>query len=137
MENKSVSNRDNSVNNPWCIEAYKDTAREIFFSLHILLRLIMVYFLYHYLVTFLSSNPVRLQGMCVDHVLPDLQSDKWACKKPADYLDESAHFQDLREDENSASEVTYGEVEQRLGQLQEHLNRYSFLESSMLRLLCI
>lgn len=53
----------------------------------------------------------------------DLRCDKWACKKHTDYLDESAHFQDLREDDNSASEVTYGEVEQRLSQLQEHLNR--------------
>lgn len=61
---------------------------------------------------------------------PDLRCDKWACKKPADYLDESAHFQDLREDDNSASEITYGEVEQRLGQLQEHLNRYTFVESA-------
>ncbi|XP_061579565.1 potassium voltage-gated channel subfamily H member 7-like [Cololabis saira] len=59
----------------------------------------------------------------------DLRCDKWACKKPADYMDESAQFQDLREDENSASEMTYGEVEQRLGQLQEHLNR---LESQLI-----
>ncbi|KAI4806011.1 hypothetical protein KUCAC02_010603, partial [Chaenocephalus aceratus] len=58
----------------------------------------------------------------------DLCCDKWACKKPAEYLDESAQFQDLREDDNSASEITYGEVEQRLGQLQEHLNR---LENQM------
>ncbi|KAK7938503.1 hypothetical protein WMY93_001829 [Mugilogobius chulae] len=50
--------------------------------------------------------------------------DKWSCNKPTDYLDESAQFPDLRgEDESSASEITYGEVEQRLGQLQEHLNR--------------
>uniref|UniRef100_A0A3B4F442 Potassium voltage-gated channel subfamily H member 7 n=1 Tax=Pundamilia nyererei TaxID=303518 RepID=A0A3B4F442_9CICH len=60
---------------------------------------------------------------------PDLCCDKWACKKPTDYLDESAQFQDLREDDNSASEITYGEVEQRLGQLQDHLNR---LESQLL-----
>lgn len=53
----------------------------------------------------------------------DLCCDKWACKKPADFMDESAQFQELREDDNSASEITYGEVEQRLGQLQEHLNR--------------
>ncbi|XP_019945352.2 voltage-gated inwardly rectifying potassium channel KCNH7 [Paralichthys olivaceus] len=59
----------------------------------------------------------------------DLCCDKWACKKPADYLDESAQFQDLREDDNSASEITYGEVEQRLGQLQEHLTR---LESQLM-----
>uniref|UniRef100_A0A3Q2Y5U0 Potassium voltage-gated channel subfamily H member 7 n=1 Tax=Hippocampus comes TaxID=109280 RepID=A0A3Q2Y5U0_HIPCM len=54
--------------------------------------------------------------------------DKWVCKKPTDYLDESAHFQELRGDDNSASELTYGEVEQRLNQLQEHLNR---LESQL------
>ncbi|KAF0026472.1 hypothetical protein F2P81_021209 [Scophthalmus maximus] len=59
----------------------------------------------------------------------DLRCDKWACKKPTEYLDESAQFQDLREDDNSASEITYGEVEQRLGQLQEHLNR---LESHLM-----
>lgn len=55
----------------------------------------------------------------------DLCCDKWACKKPADFMDESAQFQELREDDNSASEITYGEVEQRLGQLQEHLNRFA------------
>uniref|UniRef100_UPI003AAF5DB7 voltage-gated inwardly rectifying potassium channel KCNH7-like n=1 Tax=Centroberyx gerrardi TaxID=166262 RepID=UPI003AAF5DB7 len=59
----------------------------------------------------------------------DLCCDKWACKKPTDYLDESAQLQDLRGEDNSASEITYGEVEQRLGQLQEHLNR---LESQMM-----
>nr|XP_040056597.1 potassium voltage-gated channel subfamily H member 7-like isoform X2 [Gasterosteus aculeatus aculeatus] len=59
----------------------------------------------------------------------DLCCDKWASKKPKDYLDESAHLQDLRGDDNSASEITYGEVEQRLGQLQDHLNR---LESHLM-----
>lgn len=59
---------------------------------------------------------------------PDMRCDKWACKKPTDYLDESAQFQDLREDDNSASEITYGELEQRLGQLQDHLSRYVFFE---------
>ncbi|XP_038568508.1 potassium voltage-gated channel subfamily H member 7-like [Micropterus salmoides] len=49
--------------------------------------------------------------------------------KPTDFLDESAQFQDLREEDNSASEITYGEVEQRLGQLQQHLNR---LESQLM-----
>ncbi|XP_039674401.1 potassium voltage-gated channel subfamily H member 7-like [Perca fluviatilis] len=58
----------------------------------------------------------------------DLCCDKWACKKPTDYLDESAQLQYLRDD-NSASEITYGEVEHRLGQLQEHLNR---LESQLM-----
>ncbi|XP_026232075.1 potassium voltage-gated channel subfamily H member 7 isoform X2 [Anabas testudineus] len=59
----------------------------------------------------------------------DMCCDKWACKKPTDYLDESAQFHDLREDDNSASEITYGELEQRLGQLQDHLSR---LESQLL-----
>ena len=62
----------------------------------------------------------------------DVCGDKWSCKKPTDYLDESAaQFGELRcdggggggDDESSASEITYGEVEQRLGQLQDHLNR--------------
>ncbi|XP_034042410.1 potassium voltage-gated channel subfamily H member 7-like [Thalassophryne amazonica] len=59
----------------------------------------------------------------------DLCGDKWSCKKPSEYLDESAQFQELREEENSASDMTYGEVEQRLGQLQRHLNR---LESQLM-----
>eukprot|EP00066_Takifugu_rubripes_P001071 XP_003962008.1 PREDICTED: potassium voltage-gated channel subfamily H member 7 [Takifugu rubripes] len=58
----------------------------------------------------------------------DLCCDKWACKKPTDFTDESAQFQQLKEDDNSASEITYGELEQRLGQLQDHLNR---LESQL------
>lgn len=63
-------------------------------------------------------------------VFPDLCCDKWARKKTTDYLNESAQFQDLREDVHSASEITYGEVEQRLGQLQDHLNRYTFSKSA-------
>ncbi|XP_076026063.1 voltage-gated inwardly rectifying potassium channel KCNH7 [Genypterus blacodes] len=59
----------------------------------------------------------------------DLCCDKWACKRPTDYLDESAQLRDLREEDTSASELIYGEVEQRLSQLQEHLNR---LESQLL-----
>ncbi|XP_045560587.1 potassium voltage-gated channel subfamily H member 7 isoform X2 [Salmo salar] len=58
----------------------------------------------------------------------DLCNDKWVCKKPRDYLDESAQLQDLRGEDGDASEITYGEVEQRLDQLEEHLNR---LESQM------
>ncbi|CAG09340.1 unnamed protein product [Tetraodon nigroviridis] len=58
----------------------------------------------------------------------DLCCDKWASEKPTDFTDESAQFQQLKEDDNSASEMTYGELEQRLGQLQDHLNR---LESQL------
>uniref|UniRef100_A0A3P8TU21 Potassium voltage-gated channel subfamily H member 7 n=1 Tax=Amphiprion percula TaxID=161767 RepID=A0A3P8TU21_AMPPE len=75
-----------------------------------------------------STLPFDVKHACW-FASPDLCCDKWACKKPTDYLDESAQFQDLREDDNSASELTYGEVEQRLGQLQEHLNR---LESQLI-----
>ncbi|XP_022074033.1 potassium voltage-gated channel subfamily H member 7-like [Acanthochromis polyacanthus] len=80
-------------------------------------------------VPVLDSDLIVRESMDRRPSFEDLCCDKWACKKPTDYLDESAQFQDLREDDNSASELTYGEVEQRLGQLQEHLNR---LESQLI-----
>ncbi|KAK2839745.1 hypothetical protein Q5P01_013485 [Channa striata] len=70
-----------------------------------------------------DSNLIVSDGLKRSPSFEDLCCDKWACKKPTDYLDESAQLQNLREDENSTSEITYGEVEQRLGQLQEHLSR--------------
>ncbi|KAM8857926.1 voltage-gated inwardly rectifying potassium channel KCNH7 [Synchiropus picturatus] len=86
-----------------------------------------------------SPNALESDSNLVGHIqarnssgspsFDDLCCDKWVCKKPADYLDESAQFQDCREDDNSASELTFGEVEQRLGQLQDHLNR---LESQLM-----
>ncbi|XP_074550842.1 voltage-gated inwardly rectifying potassium channel KCNH7 isoform X1 [Halichoeres trimaculatus] len=76
----------------------------------------------------LDSNLIIRDSMERRPSFEDLCCDKWACKKPTDFLDESAHFQDLREDDNSASDIMYGEVEQRLGQLQDHLNR---LESQL------
>ncbi|XP_042566573.1 potassium voltage-gated channel subfamily H member 7 [Clupea harengus] len=57
--------------------------------------------------------------------------DEWACEKPRDLLQESvqsAQSPEVQGADDSASEITYGEVEQRLDQLQEHLNR---LESQM------
>ncbi|XP_047457799.1 potassium voltage-gated channel subfamily H member 7-like [Mugil cephalus] len=80
-------------------------------------------------VPVLDSDLIVRGGLNRRPSFEDMCCDKWTCKKPADYLDESAQFQDLREDDNSASEITYGEVEQRLGQLQEHLNR---LESQLI-----
>ncbi|KAG7269112.1 hypothetical protein CRUP_008413 [Coryphaenoides rupestris] len=56
----------------------------------------------------------------------DSPGDKWASEKPMAYLDESAAS--LRAEDTSASEVVYGEVEQRLDQIQDHLNR---LETQM------
>uniref|UniRef100_A0A673CWY1 Potassium voltage-gated channel subfamily H member 7 n=1 Tax=Sphaeramia orbicularis TaxID=375764 RepID=A0A673CWY1_9TELE len=79
-------------------------------------------------MTFFCPTCADVKHACWSCFL-DLCCDKWTCKKPTDYLDESAQFQDLREDDSSASEITYGEVEQRLGQLQEHLNR---LESQLM-----
>ncbi|XP_054888072.1 potassium voltage-gated channel subfamily H member 7-like [Poeciliopsis prolifica] len=80
-------------------------------------------------VPVLDSDLIVRDGLDRRPSIEDLRCDKWACKKPEDYLDESAQIQDLREEDNSASEITYGEVEQRLGQLQEHLNR---LESHLI-----
>lgn len=45
-------------------------------------------------------------------------------------MDESAQLEQLKEDDNTASEITYGELEQRLCQLQDHLNRCIFLAST-------
>uniref|UniRef100_A0A3B3ZSJ9 Cyclic nucleotide-binding domain-containing protein n=1 Tax=Periophthalmus magnuspinnatus TaxID=409849 RepID=A0A3B3ZSJ9_9GOBI len=97
---------------------------ELTFNLRDDPRLISFYFR----GAFLFSDDVVLAHMCTPHVCLgsslDACGDKWSCKKPTDYLHESAQFPELRgEDESSASEITYGEVEQRLGQLQEHLNR--------------
>ncbi|KAL2081448.1 hypothetical protein ACEWY4_023301 [Coilia grayii] len=58
-----------------------------------------------------------------------LDEDEWDCEKPRDFLQESAvQSPDVQGADDSGSEITYGEVEQRLDQLQEHLNR---LESQM------
>ncbi|XP_072300456.1 voltage-gated inwardly rectifying potassium channel KCNH7-like [Eucyclogobius newberryi] len=74
-------------------------------------------------VPLMGQLPVTESMVCTASYQDECR-DKWSCSKPAEYLDESAQFRDLRgEDESSASEITYGEVEQRLGQLQEHLNR--------------
>ncbi|XP_056436256.1 potassium voltage-gated channel subfamily H member 6-like [Gadus chalcogrammus] len=54
-------------------------------------------------------------------------ADEWAGEQPAAFLHESAAPVQQLED-MAASEVTYGEVEQRLDQLQDHLSR---LETQM------
>uniref|UniRef100_A0A8C2WQ31 Potassium voltage-gated channel subfamily H member 7 n=1 Tax=Cyclopterus lumpus TaxID=8103 RepID=A0A8C2WQ31_CYCLU len=92
------------------------------------------YFFNNLELTFnLRDESPKVDDIDVKHVcwfgFPDLCCDKWACKKSTDYLNESAQFRDQREDANSASDITYGEVEQRLGQLQDHLNR---LESQLM-----
>uniref|UniRef100_A0A3Q3JZF0 Cyclic nucleotide-binding domain-containing protein n=1 Tax=Monopterus albus TaxID=43700 RepID=A0A3Q3JZF0_MONAL len=93
------------------------------------LRLIAFYFsgFLCLVMTLLRPTCVNVTYACCSGP-SDQCCDKWTCKKPTDYLDESAQFQDLRDNDNSASEITYGEVEQRLGQLQDHLSR---LESQL------
>uniref|UniRef100_A0AAZ3SJS2 Potassium voltage-gated channel subfamily H member 7 n=1 Tax=Oncorhynchus tshawytscha TaxID=74940 RepID=A0AAZ3SJS2_ONCTS len=61
--------------------------------------------------------------------LRDESGKEWGCVRPREVLEESA--QDSRSgvvEEDSEPDITYGEVEQRLDLLQEHLNR---LESQM------
>uniref|UniRef100_A0A8C7MM84 Potassium voltage-gated channel subfamily H member 7 n=1 Tax=Oncorhynchus kisutch TaxID=8019 RepID=A0A8C7MM84_ONCKI len=61
--------------------------------------------------------------------LRDESGKEWGCVRPRGVLEESA--QDSRSgvvEEDSEPDITYGEVEQRLDLLQEHLNR---LESQM------
>uniref|UniRef100_A0A3P8R7L0 Cyclic nucleotide-binding domain-containing protein n=1 Tax=Astatotilapia calliptera TaxID=8154 RepID=A0A3P8R7L0_ASTCA len=60
---------------------------------------------------------------------PELHPDEWVRQHPGEAAEESAHCQETpaREDD-SDTELTYGEVEQRLDLLQQHLNR---LESQM------
>uniref|UniRef100_A0A674F5M8 Potassium voltage-gated channel subfamily H member 7 n=1 Tax=Salmo trutta TaxID=8032 RepID=A0A674F5M8_SALTR len=62
---------------------------------------------------------------------PYLRGEEWGCVRPREVLEESAQAQDSRSgvgEEDSEPDITYGEVEQRLDLLQEHLNR---LESQM------
>ncbi|KAJ8255756.1 hypothetical protein COCON_G00196200, partial [Conger conger] len=58
----------------------------------------------------------------------DLCGEEWANEKPGRYLDEAVQSQIMKAVDEMESETTYGEVEQRLDLLQEHLNR---LESQM------
>lgn len=55
---------------------------------------------------------------------PELHPDEWVRQHPGEAAEESAHCQETpaREDD-SDTELTYGEVEQRLDLLQQHLNR--------------
>ncbi|CAB1327887.1 unnamed protein product, partial [Coregonus sp. 'balchen'] len=56
----------------------------------------------------------------------DLCVEEWACVRPREVLEKLAQAQDARSgvgEEDSEPDITYGEVEQRLDLLQEHLNR--------------
>ncbi|KAM6945831.1 voltage-gated inwardly rectifying potassium channel KCNH7 [Aplochiton taeniatus] len=59
----------------------------------------------------------------------DTRVEEWACRRPREAPDVGAQAQEARPGEDdSDTDITYGEVEQRLDLLQEHLNR---LESQM------
>ncbi|XP_042179901.1 potassium voltage-gated channel subfamily H member 7-like [Oncorhynchus tshawytscha] len=61
----------------------------------------------------------------------DLRGEEWGCVRPREVLEESG--QDSRSgvgEEDSEPDNTYGEVEQRLDLLQEHLNRLEFQMTS-------
>uniref|UniRef100_A0A3B1J8R7 Potassium voltage-gated channel subfamily H member 7 n=2 Tax=Astyanax mexicanus TaxID=7994 RepID=A0A3B1J8R7_ASTMX len=60
----------------------------------------------------------------------DVQTADWESVKPKEAVEEAAQTHKLRgeEEDEMESELTYGEMEQRLDNLQEHLNR---LESQM------
>uniref|UniRef100_M4AHE4 Potassium voltage-gated channel subfamily H member 7 n=1 Tax=Xiphophorus maculatus TaxID=8083 RepID=M4AHE4_XIPMA len=62
------------------------------------------------------------------HLLPELQAEDWVQPHPGAAAEESAQNRDTAGEDDSDTDLTYGEVEQRLDLLQQHLNR---LESQM------
>lgn len=58
-------------------------------------------------------------------LLPEHQSDEWVRQRPNEVVGESAQCQEtLAGEDESDTDLTYGEVEQRLDLLQQHLNRW-------------
>ncbi|KAM9328620.1 voltage-gated inwardly rectifying potassium channel KCNH7-like [Pholidichthys leucotaenia] len=78
----------------------------------------------------LSAAPdVQAGGNTQSQEYKELQADEWVCQRPDEGAEESAQCQEvLAAEDDSDTELTYGEVEQRLDLLQQHLNR---LESQM------
>lgn len=55
---------------------------------------------------------------------PELRADEWGCQRPGEGAEESARCRGTPAGEDdSDADLTYGEVEQRLDLLQQHLNR--------------
>uniref|UniRef100_A0A4W6BLM9 Potassium voltage-gated channel subfamily H member 7 n=1 Tax=Lates calcarifer TaxID=8187 RepID=A0A4W6BLM9_LATCA len=72
--------------------------------------------------------PCVCMCMCVC-VCPEHHADEWEHQRPSENAEESAQCQETPAGEDdSDTDLTYGEVEQRLDLLQQHLNR---LESQM------
>lgn len=61
---------------------------------------------------------------CV-YIIPvsEMQTDGWVADSVKADMDTAAQEQGAAEDDDLDCDVTYGEVEQRLDQLQEHLSR--------------
>lgn len=58
------------------------------------------------------------------HLLPELEAEDWVQPHPGAAAEESAQNRDTAEEDDSDTDLTYGEVEQRLDLLQQHLNRW-------------
>ncbi|CAK6965525.1 potassium voltage-gated channel subfamily H member 7 [Scomber scombrus] len=78
----------------------------------------------------LSSAPDAQAGdNTQSHTYKELHADEWVRQRPSEGVEESAPCRETPAGEDdSDTELTYGEVEQRLDLLQQHLNR---LESQM------
>uniref|UniRef100_A0A8B9LV55 Potassium channel, voltage gated eag related subfamily H, member 7 n=1 Tax=Astyanax mexicanus TaxID=7994 RepID=A0A8B9LV55_ASTMX len=63
-----------------------------------------------------SIESLEALGLCV---FPDVCADEWPCGN----VDDSAQSQDREGGADCESDITFGEMEQRLDLLQEHLNR--------------
>lgn len=62
--------------------------------------------------------------MCARLPPPELHAEEWARQLPGGGAEESAQCQETAAGEDdSDTDLTYGEVEQRLDLLQQHLNR--------------
>ncbi|XP_023185182.1 potassium voltage-gated channel subfamily H member 7-like isoform X2 [Xiphophorus maculatus] len=83
----------------------------------------------HTLGVGLSGAPeAQAEGKTQNQEYKELQAEDWVQPHPGAAAEESAQNRDTAGEDDSDTDLTYGEVEQRLDLLQQHLNR---LESQM------
>uniref|UniRef100_A0A3Q2QK81 Potassium channel, voltage gated eag related subfamily H, member 7 n=1 Tax=Fundulus heteroclitus TaxID=8078 RepID=A0A3Q2QK81_FUNHE len=84
----------------------------------------------HTLVLGLSSAPEAQAGdNTQNQEYKELHAEDWVCQRPGEAAEELAQSREMPAvEDDSDTDLTYGEVEQRLDLLQQHLNR---LESQM------
>lgn len=77
-----------------------------------------------------SNNGEHLSCLRVHTSLPaELHAEDWVRQHPSEAAEESAQCPEIPAGEDdSDTDLTYGEVEQRLDQLQQHLNRCAGIE---------